>query len=128
MKGTPSVGDNSFGRYLREQRLLAGLSQRHLAELLGTSRSYLSRLEAGEQSNPSTEFVSRLVTTLRIDDTTELFALLGFEPTRVLPSAHVFFRRKYGLSEGDAFALERLLEDYTHVRGDNTSTNQGGPT
>jgi len=112
------VGDNSFSKYLRDCRERAGLSLRELARLLGTSHSYLSRLEAGEQSNPSTDFLTRLAEVLDIDSG-DLLAMLGIERSHTLPPADVYFRRKYGLSEHDADLLAHLVEDYANLKRDN---------
>ena len=38
-----------FGQWLRQQRTVRGLSQSELAERLGTSASFLSRVESGEK-------------------------------------------------------------------------------
>lgn len=40
----------SLGRILQQSRLLAGLSQRELAERLGTSQRYIWEIEAGKPS------------------------------------------------------------------------------
>jgi len=44
--GTPTT-DSSFGGLLRQMRLRARLSQRQLADRLGTTQSAVARLEAG---------------------------------------------------------------------------------
>ena len=40
----------SLGRILQQARLLAGLSQRELAQRLGTTQKYIWELESGKQS------------------------------------------------------------------------------
>ncbi|HWK91675.1 MAG TPA: helix-turn-helix transcriptional regulator [Luteimicrobium sp.] len=40
----------SLGRILQQARLLAGLSQRELAQRLGTTQKYIWELEAGKPS------------------------------------------------------------------------------
>lgn len=40
----------SLGRILQQARLLAGLSQRDLAQRLGTTQKYIWELESGKQS------------------------------------------------------------------------------
>lgn len=40
----------SLGRILQQARLLSGLSQRELAERLGTSQRYIWEIEAGKPS------------------------------------------------------------------------------
>ncbi|MEZ5086539.1 MAG: helix-turn-helix transcriptional regulator [Tessaracoccus sp.] len=49
-------GPESLGRILQQARLLSGLSQRELAERLGTSQRYIWEIEAGKPS----VFVERL--------------------------------------------------------------------
>ena len=44
------TGPESLGRILQQARMLAGLSQRELAERLGTTQKYVWELEAGKPS------------------------------------------------------------------------------
>jgi transcriptional regulator with XRE-family HTH domain len=44
------TGAESLGRVLQQARLLSGLSQRELAQRLGTSQRYIWELEAGKPS------------------------------------------------------------------------------
>lgn len=48
-KGTVA-GPESLGRMLQQARLLSGLSQRQLAERLGTSQRYIWEMETGKPS------------------------------------------------------------------------------
>ena len=48
-----------FGRNLRAARIRAGLSQKAVAELAGTTQSYLSQVELG-QANLSLQFMAHL--------------------------------------------------------------------
>lgn len=48
-------------------RLNAGLSQTQLAQLLGTSQSYIARIEAG-RVDPGTEMVAKIASVLSIDE------------------------------------------------------------
>lgn len=109
------MSDNTFSKYLYDRRTKSGLSLRELSRLLGTSHSYLSRLEAGEQANPSTEFLMRLADVLHIEDVAELLAHFGADPAATLPPPQTYFRRKYGLSEHDAELLAHLVEDYAKL-------------
>lgn len=43
-------GPQSLGRMLQQARLVAGLSQRELAQQLGTTQKYIWELEAGKPS------------------------------------------------------------------------------
>ncbi|MGC5628745.1 helix-turn-helix domain-containing protein [Georgenia sp. Z1344] len=44
------TGPESLGRILQQARLLSGLTQRELAEQLGTTQKYVWELEAGKPS------------------------------------------------------------------------------
>ncbi|MFW6599448.1 helix-turn-helix domain-containing protein [Propionibacteriaceae bacterium Y2011] len=43
-------GPESLGRFLQQARVLSGLTQRDMAELLGTSQRYVWEMEAGKPS------------------------------------------------------------------------------
>lgn len=55
-----------MGRSLLAHRERAGLSQRQLAERIGMSHSYISRLE-GDQHSPSVDTLCRLAEALGVD-------------------------------------------------------------
>ncbi len=55
----------ALGEYLREQRLLARLSLRQLAEQAGVSNPYLSQIERGLRK-PSAEVLQQIAKALRI--------------------------------------------------------------
>ncbi|WP_410671269.1 helix-turn-helix domain-containing protein [Amycolatopsis sp. cmx-4-68] len=103
--------NQTLGDYLRAARTKAGLSVRQLGTLSGMSHGYLVKLELGQQERPSAEHLMRLAEVLELD-AVELLRFIGVEPTRVLPSAQVYFRRKYGLSDAEAEDLSRVVEDY----------------
>jgi transcriptional regulator with XRE-family HTH domain len=110
------VAHKSFATFLRAHREKAGLTVRQLADRLHTSHTYLLRLESGDQGNPSAEFLTRLAAVLELDDASELFTLFGVEPSRTLPAAPIYFRRKYGLGAGDARELAKLVDDFRRTR------------
>ena len=49
-----------FRKQLKDIRLKVGLTQKELAERSGISYSYISKLESGENSNPTHEVLSTL--------------------------------------------------------------------
>lgn len=49
----------NIARQLREVRKAEGMTQQHLAELVGTKKSNISRFESGKY-NPSVEFLMKL--------------------------------------------------------------------
>ncbi len=56
-----------FGTRLRELRKQAGLSQRELANKIGVSFSYLSKIENGVMPPPSERVILRLAEVLNAD-------------------------------------------------------------
>ncbi len=52
----------SLGRILQQARLLAGMSQRQLAELMGVSQRYIWEMEAGKPS----KYTDRLFAMMRL--------------------------------------------------------------
>lgn len=84
---------NRFATALRELRLRRGLTQATLAERLGTSEQYLSRLEAGKVA-PGVDQVARLAEALGatvhdllpVTDPPDTRAALLLEATRLFTS------------------------------------------
>lgn len=62
----PSYSSASFGSMLRSVRAHAGLSQRQLAEMVGTTQSAIARLEAGG-AEPKLCTLEKLATGLNSD-------------------------------------------------------------
>ena len=56
----------TFGEWLKEQRKEHGLRQEHLAQKLGVTRVYLSRLE-NDHEQPSTELLRKALLLFRDD-------------------------------------------------------------
>jgi transcriptional regulator with XRE-family HTH domain len=57
-----------FGRYLRECRRAARLSQRQLATQLGIDFTYISKLENGHEEPPSADTLRRLAAVLSVPE------------------------------------------------------------
>ena len=68
-----------FRRALIGSRLAAGLTQRQLAEKMGTTQSAIARLESGLQT-PTLDTLSRLAVALGVD-----FTISPHEPLTVRP-------------------------------------------
>jgi len=66
----------AFGEFVRAQRKLAQVSQRHLAKMSGVSDSYLSQLERGNY-RPSPQVVKALAQAFGLEPR-QLFMMLGF--------------------------------------------------
>lgn len=115
---------NALGHYLRAHREATGLSVRQLASRVGVDHGYLVRLEGGQKSNPSADLLYRLAEALKLDNT-QLLSFIGIKPSSSLPSAPVYFRHKYGMSQTDAKRLAQLVDEFaasTKVK----SNNKGG--
>jgi transcriptional regulator with XRE-family HTH domain len=85
----------NFGRTVREQRLAKGYGLNELAERLGISPAYLSRIERGHENPPRDELIERLASILGID-LDELFVKAERLPPdlrRDLPRVVAFYRR-----------------------------------
>lgn len=77
------MGNQAFGPRLRELRKQAGLSQRELAEKIGVSFTYLSKIESGVMPPPSEKVLGKLAEALNIDED-ELLTLAGKIPADIL--------------------------------------------
>lgn len=66
----------AFGEFVRAQRRLAQVSQRHLAKLSGVSDSYLSQIERGNY-RPSPQVVKALAQAFGLEPQ-QLYTMLGF--------------------------------------------------
>jgi len=66
----------AFGEFVRAQRRLAQVSQRHLARMSGVSDSYLSQIERGNY-RPSPQVVKALAQAFGLEPK-QLYTMLGF--------------------------------------------------
>jgi transcriptional regulator with XRE-family HTH domain len=66
----------AFGEFVRAQRRLAQVSQRHLAKVSGVSDSYLSQIERGNY-RPSPQVVKALAQAFGLEPK-QLYTMLGF--------------------------------------------------
>lgn len=55
------------GKKIRDLRMKRGISLTELARLSGVSKSYLSFIERGKQTNPSIEVIEKIAKALKID-------------------------------------------------------------
>jgi len=78
-----AVNGTSFGRTLKELREKAGMSQSELADELGISFTYLSKIENGIRPAPSEKLIYRLAEILHADSD-ELLAISGKVPAEVV--------------------------------------------
>ncbi|MFC2043979.1 helix-turn-helix domain-containing protein [Chloroflexota bacterium] len=76
------INKDSFGERLKELREKAGLSQGKLAETLGISFTYLSKLESGAKPPPSRKVIIKLAEALHCDKD-DLIVLAGKLPSDI---------------------------------------------
>lgn len=109
----------SLGAYVHAERERAGLTQRQLAALAGLHHSFLARLENGEIADrPTPQHLQRIADALELD-VRDLLAFLGVNVE--LPEPRVYFRTVYGVSDNEARAMVRLLEQRRSNDQDNTN-------
>jgi len=75
-----------FGEAIRRLRAERGVTQREMAAAIGVSPAYLSALEHGNRSEPSWEFVQRVIGYFNIiwDEAEELQMLAGLSRPKVM--------------------------------------------
>lgn len=75
-----------FGEAIRRLRAERGVTQRQMASAIGVSPAYLSALEHGNRSEPSWEFVQRVIGYFNIiwDEAEELQMLAGLSRPKVV--------------------------------------------
>ncbi|MBV9661872.1 MAG: helix-turn-helix transcriptional regulator [Acidimicrobiales bacterium] len=87
--------ESPLGRTIREAREAKGLSTRALGLRIGTTHSYIHKLEAGWFRTISPENIQALAAALDLDPQ-DLFALAGYRVPEGLPSFTGYLRTKYG--------------------------------
>lgn len=84
---------DSLAGLLKRRREALGLTQAELADRLGMTRPYLSRLERGEYSHPSGRVLAQLARSLNIP-IEDLYAITGYTLPRDLPNFGAYLRAK----------------------------------
>jgi len=69
-----------FGQYIKEQRLLLGLSSRKLSEMIGKSSSYISSIEKGLYK-PDYQTAYKILKELKVENSKVLMLLRDFGVT-----------------------------------------------
>jgi len=115
MRETKSGEPSGLGRFVRERRQAAGLSQRQLALAASVSVSNISRLESGFHPTPSLELLKRVAEVLHVE-MAELLSYRGIPMSDGSARLKVYLRRQYGLpdqgvAEAEA-AIERIATRY----------------
>ena len=93
----------SLATTLSRLRQASGLSVRDLEDASGVARSVISRLEHGENLQPTPPTLSRLASALGVD-ASELLTAAGYTTSQAqgLPSIRPYLRTKYGHLSADA--------------------------
>lgn len=86
-----------FGKRLKELRKQRDLTQKQLAELLGTKDSIISFYETGER-NPSPEIIKKLAT------------ILGVSTDYLMGMSHNHFVCVDGLTDTDKLLVNNLID------------------
>ena len=103
----------ALGEYLKEQRLLARLSLRQLADQAGVSNPYLSQIERGLRK-PSAEILQQIARALEISAET-LYIRAGILEEREGGSDLIGeIRRDPHITEDQKKTLVRIYESFRH--------------
>lgn len=103
----------AFGEFVRAQRRLAQVSQRHLARLSGLSDSYLSQLERGNY-RPSPQVVKAIAQAFGLEPK-QLYTMLGFiddDETEGAPSVEQAIQLDSRLQPEQKDALIRIYRSF----------------
>jgi transcriptional regulator with XRE-family HTH domain len=109
MREANSEEPSDLGRFVRERREAAGLSQRQLALAASVSVSNISRLESGFHPTPSLELLRRVAEVLGID-MAELLSYRGIPMPEGSAGLKIYLRRQYGLPEEGVAEVQEAVE------------------
>jgi transcriptional regulator with XRE-family HTH domain len=103
-----------LGEFIRQQRELADVSVRRLAELAGVSNPYLSQIERGLR-RPSAEILQQLAKALKISvETLYIRAGLLNEDEDPAPSVREAISRDAKLTAEQKHALLNVYDSFIH--------------
>lgn len=99
-----------FGQAVRRLRTERGVTQRQMASAIGVSPAYLSALEHGKRSEPSWEFIQRVIGFFNIiwDDAEELQMLGGLSRPKVMIDTSGLTPKATEIANRLAIAISRL--------------------
>ena len=99
-----------FGEAVRRLRAERGVTQRQMAKAIGVSPAYLSALEHGNRSEPSWEFVQRVIGYFNIiwDEAEELQRLGGLSRPKVTIDTSGLSPKATEIANRLATSIERL--------------------
>ncbi len=114
------------GEFIREQRELAQVSVRQLAQLAGVSNPYLSQIERGLR-RPSADILAQLAKALRIS-AEQLYIRAGLLEDRPGDAElHAAIRADQGLSERQKNVLSEVYESFRRVNAASATGSSESP-
>lgn len=111
-----------LGARVQEIREDQGLTQTEFAELVGTSQSTISQIEAGER-NPSYNMLRRLASALNVSVG---YVLGETEVSDLRPEEEAHFREYRSLSEGARRQLSQYAQFLRKTQGIDTAEDGEG--
>lgn len=86
------TNDLTFGQFISEQRQKHSMESQELAKALGISGAYLSQLERGVRTNPSTELLDKIAMVLCLNkiETETLYDLYAKVSRQISPDIAVY--------------------------------------
>lgn len=108
----PEPTPTTLGSLMAQMRSAKGLSLFELAKRTGIHRSTLMRIEEGATATPDTHTLNALARALDADPE-DLYDALWQDKSEPLPSAAIYLRSKYRLSEDQAKQAEKYLDRLT---------------
>ena len=104
--------NNNLGRIIKQQRVLAQVTLRELANRSGVSASHLGRVEVGERF-PSAHVLQRIAGPLGFDES-ELFALAGYLSPQ--PSTAAETMAENNIKQLDPIAANMLRQEPIEIQ------------
>lgn len=111
--GRHSTGGSPLGDLIKSRREAAGLTLTQLAAELTISRPYLSKLERGKYTHPSSRILAQLVKRLDIS-VEDVYAITGYMLPKDLPSFGPYLRAKH--ADWPEAALQELESFYDFLK------------
>ena len=115
-----------LGTAIKQAREAKDISARELGRAIGTTHSYISKLEDGWFQSISPENLQALARALELD-VRDLFTLAGYQVPEGLPTLPTYLRTRYG-DQLDEAAIERMTAyfDFERSRHEADEEQQSG--
>ena len=96
------TNDLTFGQFISEQRQKHSMESQELAKALGISGAYLSQLERGVRTNPSTELLDKIAMVLCLNkiETETLYDLYAKVSRQISPDIAVYISSCDSVTQG----------------------------